>query len=59
MVQDILNNFLLYETFTMVSWATQMDIVCKSYTPKKLTYQLTTLGWTKLLEFHIRSWFLG
>jgi hypothetical protein len=30
-----------------------MEIVCKSYAPGKLTYQLPPLGPTNLLDFHL------
>ena len=35
------------KTFPMVSQVTQMKIICKIYTPGKLTYQLTT-SWQPL-----------
>jgi hypothetical protein len=50
---------LLGDTFPMVSQATQTKIVCKSYIPWKLMYQPTTLGFTKLLVFHLLGSCLG
>ena len=44
---------ILSESFQMVSQVTQMEIICKIYTPMKLTYQLTTSRPTKLLVFHL------
>ena len=45
--------FILTQTFPMVSWETQIEIVCKIYILGKLTYQLTTLGFTKLFVFYL------
>lgn len=53
MVEDILTIVVLGQTFPTVSWATQIEIICKIYASWKLTCQLTTLGFTKLLEFYI------
>lgn len=39
------------ETLANVAQATQMEIVCISFTPDKFTYQITTLGFRKLLAF--------
>ena len=44
---------LIGETFPHICHETQMKTICKSYTPEKLMYQLTTMGVTKILEFHI------
>ena len=44
---------ILSKTFPKVSQATQTEIVYKSYSTGKLTYQLTTLGFMKLLAFHL------
>lgn len=43
----------------MVSWAIKMEIVCKTYTPRKLTYQLTIAAFTKLLAFHLLDSCIG
>ena len=50
---------LLHETFLTISRATQMEIICKSYAPRKLTYQLTTSRPAKLLAFHLPMPCLG
>ena len=50
---------LLGETFPIVFRATQMEIICKSYAPGKLTYQLTTLWPTQLLAFQLLRSYLG
>ena len=50
---------LLRNTFLTISWATQIEIVWKSHTPKKLTYQFIALGFTKLLVFHLLGSCLG
>ena len=44
---------------SMLYWGTQMEIVCKIYTLGKLRYHLTTLGFTKMLEFYIIESCLG
>ena len=43
---EALNNvfYSLAGPFQQVSWATQMEIVCKSYAPRKWGYQFTTSG---------------
>ena len=53
MVWPFLKIVLLRYSFPIVSWVIQMDIICKSYAPKKLRYQITILGFTKHLEFHL------
>ena len=58
-VQAFLTIDLLGDTFPMVSRVTQRDIICKSYTPKKLTYKLTTSMFIELFMFHFLGWFLG
>jgi hypothetical protein len=45
----------LGETFPMISRVTQMEMVCKSYASKKLTYPLTTSGFIKLIEFLLKG----
>ena len=52
MVYSILIFFLLCDTIPTISQLTQTKIICKSYAPEKLTYQLTTSGFPKLLAFH-------
>lgn len=49
---------LLYQTFPMVPWENQIKIVCKNYAVKKLTYQPTNSGFTKVFQFHILQWCL-
>jgi hypothetical protein len=44
---------LLGYTFPTVYRAPQMEIVCKSYAPGKLTYQLSPSGSANLLDFHL------
>ena len=50
---DLFTIVLLDESFPTIYRVTQMEIVCKCYAPGKLTYQLTILGLTKLLAFHL------
>lgn len=59
LVYSIFNIILLNNTFPTVSQETQMEIVCKSYNPRKLMYQITTLRFKKLLVFHLQWSFLG
>ena len=40
--------YQLRETFPTITQINQMDLICKSYTPFSLMYQLTTLMFTKL-----------
>lgn len=59
MVYDLFTKVLLDETFAIVPQVTQMEIIGIIYTPLRLTYQLTTSEFTKLLEFHILRSCLG
>jgi len=51
MVYDLFTTSLLFKTFSMVSQVTGMKIVCKSYHPRNLMYQLTTSELKKLSVF--------
>ena len=59
MAYDLFTIGILGETFSIVLWVTQTKIVCKRYTLQKLTYQLRTLGFIKILSFHILGSCLG
>lgn len=59
MVFSLVTIFLLDDSSPIVSWATQINIVCKCYSLKKLTYELTTSRFIKLLAFHWIGWYLG
>jgi hypothetical protein len=50
---------LLNETFPTVSGVTQIEIECKTYASRILTYELSTLRFTKLWVFHIIWSYLG
>ena len=58
MVQTLLTIVFLGESFLTFSQATQLEIMCKSYTHDKLTYQLTALGFIKLLVFNFQGSYL-
>lgn len=54
MVYPLFTIFLLGETFPMFSPTMKMEIICKSFSPEKLTYKLTTSRFIKMI-----GWFLG
>jgi hypothetical protein len=56
---DLFTIVLLNRIFPKFFQETQMEIICESYTDKKLRYQLTSLRFTKLLAFHLLSSCLG
>ena len=57
-VQVVLTIVLLDKIYPTVFQATQIKMASKGYAPEKLTYQLITLGFTKLLVFHILELFI-
>jgi hypothetical protein len=53
MVYLIFTILLLGKMFPTISCISQIDILCKSYAPRKLAYKFPTLWFTKLLSFHL------
>lgn len=59
MVYSILTIIIMDKTFPTISLAKEMEMVCKSYTPRNLTYQLTILGSKQHLVIQILGSCLG
>ena len=58
-VLELFTIVILGNTFSTISWATQIEIICKSYALWKLTYKHTISGFINHLSLHLLVSCLG